>query len=246
WSVKTGGPIYASVKVHEDYLYAASDDGFVYKLALEDGAEIWRANTHEATPQARHRPADTPPGNQRWDYHGSAPIEVDGVVYVGSADNRVYALQADTGEKVWHFETGNIVRSTPAVADGKVVFGSFDGRVYAVDQATGEEIWRYAMNAVVSTSAAVFDGKVFIGSRNTRLYALDLESGEVVWTYQYGNGSWVESAGVVYDSTLYIGSSFWSMRLAIDPQTGSPRWLRAIGGATYGVAGLTEDAHYVG
>ena len=246
WRFETQGPVYAGVSVHDGYLYAASDDGNVYKIDLADGSEIWRAAADGGTLAPRHRPADTPPGNQRWDYRGSTPVEVDGRVYVGSADHRVYAFDAGTGDEVWHFETNSIVRSTPAISEGKVVFGSFDGRVYAVDQATGEEIWQANVGGVVSTSAAVHDGLVYIGSRSTRLVGLDLETGANRWSYQYGNGSWVESAGVVYDGKLYIGSSFWSTRLAFDLETGQTDWLRNIGGSANGSALLTPDAHYCG
>ena len=36
----------------------------------------------------------------------SVPTVADGVVYVGSNDNHLYALDADTGEKLWSYDTG--------------------------------------------------------------------------------------------------------------------------------------------
>ena len=48
----------------------------------------------------------------------SSPVVVEGVVYVGSVDDYVYALDAATGEMIWRFETDGIVHSSPAVADG--------------------------------------------------------------------------------------------------------------------------------
>lgn len=246
WRFETGGPIYGSVTVYDGYLYTGSDDGYLYKLDLAGGAEIWKANIHEATPTPRGRPADTPPGNIQWDYRGSAPLEVDGMVYVGSPDHHLYALDAETGARAWAFETGGIVRSSPAVSGDVVVFGSFDQRVYAVDKETGEEIWRYSTGGVVSTPAVVYEGVVYIGSRSTRLYALSLETGRVIWTKQYGNGSWVESGGVVYDDTLYIGSSFWSTQLSVNLATGASYWQRNTGGAAYSTPRLTETAHYSG
>lgn len=245
WSFETGGPIHGSVAVYDDYLYAGSDDGFLYKLNRADGTEIWKANIHEATPRPRHRPADYQSADQ-WDFRGSAPIEADGMVYIGSPDERLYALDAETGAKAWHFETNHLVRSSPAVADNLVVFGSFDNRVYALDKNSGEEVWQYNTGGVVSTAPAIHEGVVYIGSRSTRLYALSLETGEVVWTKPYGNGSWVESAGVIYDGTLYIGSSFWSTQLSVDPATGTSHWQSHTGGAAYSTPRLTDEAHYSG
>lgn len=55
----------------------------------------------------------------------------NGVVYVGSFDNNVYALDAATGALKWSYTTGNFIDSSPAVADGVVYIGSGDQRVYA-------------------------------------------------------------------------------------------------------------------
>ena len=61
----------------------------------------------------------------------NAPTVVDGVVYFGSDDNHVYALDAETGDLLWRFETGGVIRSSPAVTGGVVYAGSLDGGVYA-------------------------------------------------------------------------------------------------------------------
>ncbi len=48
----------------------------------------------------------------------------NGVVYVGSSDDNVYALNASTGALLWKYTTGNYVDSSPAVANGVVYIGS--------------------------------------------------------------------------------------------------------------------------
>jgi outer membrane protein assembly factor BamB len=55
------------------------------------------------------------------------------VVYVGSVDFNVYALDAATGAKLWSFPTGSDVRSSPAVANGMLYVGSgyMNGNLYA-------------------------------------------------------------------------------------------------------------------
>ena len=58
---------------------------------------------------------------------------VGGVVYVGSEDYRVYALNAASGVQVWNYTTGGAVFSSPAVAAGVVYIGSDDHRVYALN-----------------------------------------------------------------------------------------------------------------
>jgi outer membrane protein assembly factor BamB len=55
----------------------------------------------------------------------------NGVVYVGSGDHNVYALNARTGVKLCTYATGSYVWSAPAVVNGIVYVGSGDGKVYA-------------------------------------------------------------------------------------------------------------------
>jgi outer membrane protein assembly factor BamB len=63
----------------------------------------------------------------------SSPAVAGGVVYVGSYDGHVYALDAKTGERLWRYQTGDEVVSSPAVAGGVVYVGSWDDYLYALD-----------------------------------------------------------------------------------------------------------------
>ena len=50
----------------------------------------------------------------------SSPAVANGVVYIGSWDRNVYALNASTGALLWSYATGGYVESSPAVANGVV------------------------------------------------------------------------------------------------------------------------------
>ena len=66
----------------------------------------------------------------------SSPAVVHGVVYIGSEDRHVYAVNAATGAKLWSFRNWAISYSSPAVAHGVVYIGSGNGNVYALNAAT--------------------------------------------------------------------------------------------------------------
>ena len=51
------------------------------------------------------------------------PAVVDGFVYVGSLDGKVYCLNALNGEQIWNYTTGSWVQSSPAIANGHVYIG---------------------------------------------------------------------------------------------------------------------------
>ena len=81
----------------------------------------------------------------------SSPAVVNGVVYTGCRDSNLYAIDAATGNEIWHYFYQNpreigIIYSPwnrgVAVNGGRVFFGTLDNSVVALDQKTGEEVWR--------------------------------------------------------------------------------------------------------
>ncbi len=58
----------------------------------------------------------------KFDESGSSPVIADGVLYVGSADGGVYALDPNTGEAKWRFQTGESL--SPATSGGQVLLTS--------------------------------------------------------------------------------------------------------------------------
>jgi len=66
----------------------------------------------------------------------SSPAVSNGVVYIGSGDLSIYALDAATGAKIWSYQTVGSVYSSPAVSNGVVYIGSGDYSIYALDATT--------------------------------------------------------------------------------------------------------------
>jgi outer membrane protein assembly factor BamB len=175
----------------------------------------------------------------------SSPAVANGVVYVGSDDKNLYAIDARRGEKKWAFATGGLVRSSPAVAAGTVFFGSYDGVFYALDAADGKVRWKIELPGerkfeakglhgvkpraqtvpdfwdFFLSSPAVVGGSVFFGSGDGNVYAVDAETGQVRWKFATGNV--VHSSPAVVDGTVFVGS--WDTFLyAIDAQSGREKW----------------------
>ncbi len=151
----------------------------------------------------------SPNGTLKWSFSAgdaihSSPAVVNGVVYFGSRDHYLYALDAETGQQIWSFETGSWVESSPAVVDGVVYCGSNDGNLYALDAATGTELWRFYAKYPVRSSPAVADGIVYVGSDDYHLYAVDTRTGKEVWNLQAEN--FVISSPVVTDGIVVVGS----------------------------------------
>ncbi|MEV8635653.1 PQQ-binding-like beta-propeller repeat protein [Streptosporangium sp. NPDC051023] len=152
---------------------------------------------------------------------GSSPAVADGVVYIGSNDRKVYALDAKTGAERWTHKTGGWVGSSLAVADGVVYIGSYDRKVYALDAKTGAERWTHKTSSPVRSSLAVADGVVYIGSDDGKVYALDTKTGAERWTYE--TSSPVRSSPAVADGVIYVRGNDRKV-YALNAKTGAERW----------------------
>ena len=243
WRFSFGGRIRSAAEVTGELALFASDDGFLYAVALSSGEEKWRFDLRSADLD-RRLPATGPP--YEYDYRHSSPTLGKGVIYIGSADGNLYAVDVESGRERWRFATGDRIRSTPTVSGGRVYVGSWDGRVYALDASTGEEAWRFDTGNRVQGSPAVAAGRVVVGSRSAKLFCLDAGTGEEIWIHTHEDGSWVESSPVVVDGIVYVGSSDALELIAFDLATGEEIWHFATGGWSWGTPVVTDDAVYIG
>ena len=79
------------------------------------------------------------------------PIEYNGILYVTTGNDDVFAYDVATGKRLWKYSS-NIPQDITtvccgwlnrgvAIGDGRVYLGQLDGKVVALDQKTGEKIW---------------------------------------------------------------------------------------------------------
>src|SRR3989337_1820968 len=86
-----------------------------------------------------------------------SPVVVDGVVYVGSFDHKVYAFKASSGDLIWNYTTNGIVVSRPVVAESRVYVGSEDKNLYCLSASDGTLVWNYTTGYYVDSDPAVSD-----------------------------------------------------------------------------------------
>ena len=156
----------------------------------------------------------------------NAPTVADGVVYFGSDDDSVNAVDASTGDPLWRFEVGEVVRSTPTVTGGAVYVGSNDNHVYALDAETGELLWKYDTGDWAQYSPTVSDGKVYLGAQTVgghRIHALDAASGEVAWVAEPTYPFRPEFTPTVVGDKVYTPGDSFRFH-ALDASTGEVVW----------------------
>ena len=133
----------------------------------------------------------------------TAPIVVDGVMFVTTSYNHVYAINAVTGEQYWHYKHKIGPVSTyccgpnnkgVAVSEGKLFMGTLDAKLVSLDAKTGKLLWETEiadpeLGYSETMAPSVANGKVLIGTNGGEygvrgfVKAYDANSGQLVWTF---------------------------------------------------------------
>ncbi|MBI4834070.1 MAG: PQQ-binding-like beta-propeller repeat protein [Planctomycetes bacterium] len=198
-------------------------------------------------------------GDGRWGYvtgdfvHSSPVVDIDGMVYVGSEDSRLYGFNSN-GSLRFTFQTSGNIRSSPVVAEnGSVITVSEDNKVYAIgliigglantpsprfhyNQAqTGLNSYggpstntpaanTFTGDQIWSSPAIGSNGVIYFGCNNGNLYAM-ASNGTIRWTYPTAEGDDIQSSPAIgADGTIYFGDMGGYVYALVD-NGGSPTLL---------------------
>ncbi len=173
----------------------------------------------------------------------SSPAVVNGVMYVGSWDGNVYAMNAKNGTLLWSYHTSGRVLNSPAVANGVVYVGAEPAYTYALNASTGALLWTCYCGGDDFTSPAVVNGVVYVGDDAEWVHALDASTGAVLWGYDTLGP--VHSSPAVAKGVVYFGSNDGNV-YALDASTGVLRWSYNTGSAVESSPAVVNGVVYVG
>jgi outer membrane protein assembly factor BamB len=173
----------------------------------------------------------------------SSPAIANGIVYVGSGDDKLYAFTAAAGALKWSAATGGNVLSSPAVASGVVYAGSDDGKLYAFNATNGAPKWSAMTSSFVESSPAVVNGVVYAASGDFKLYAFDAGTGARKWSTAAGGS--INASPVVANGTAYVGAEDGRL-YAFDATTGTLKWSAATTSSIFAAAAVSNGIVYVG
>ena len=201
--------------------------------------QIRRDNIKQLAPVWAFQPGVVDGGLQ------ATPIVVDGVMYLTSSWNRVFALDATTGAELWHYYYENprqvgIIYSPwnrgVAVSTGRVFMGTLDNSLVALDQKTGRELWKVNVEDMrqcgcnITGAPLVVKDKVIVGvtggdsAHRGYITAFDVRTGRLAWRFwtipgpgEKGHETWTG------DSWKYGGGSSW-MTGSYDPDLNLIYW----------------------
>jgi outer membrane protein assembly factor BamB len=255
----TGGQISASVRDSSRTLPEILWTGFMggpahrgdsgCDLLGPDLREVWRFQ----------------PGDHVWSYqHRAGPwsttiasVTLDGrtLIFAGSYDHNLYAVDARSGHEVWRFTTGGRIDAAPVLylLDDRAILAlvSADRSVYALDAATGEVRWTREVHpwsltvppaiagapCVITTAAEpmlictlwINDHKPFHNTQEGQVLALHAATGAVAWRRTLSSAPLTAPAVArIDDEPLLIVAAEEGRLHALDPATGAGRWERRL------------------
>jgi len=177
-------------------------------------------------------------GQVKWSYytrlskngiHGSPTIDPErNLVYIGAYDGWIYALERDTGKRIWNTKLGDYIGSSPTLCNDIVYIGvemrAPDGYIVGVDADTGREVFRSSKLGNHPHSTPTIDpesGCIFIGENNGHLYCYWISNQTERWRFKTGDD--IKSTASVNQGVVYITS--WDGYLyAINITTGKSIW----------------------
>jgi quinohemoprotein ethanol dehydrogenase len=171
------------------------------------------------------------------------PLVVDGVIYVSTGANDVFAIDVATGAILWSYKANldpanksvccSWTNRGVAFGAGYVYAGQLDGKLVALDRATGAVAWsiqaeRWQEGLTITSAPLFYDGLVITGFAGAelgvrgRVKAYDARDGKLVWTFytipapgERGHETWPQDNEI----WRHGGGTVWQTP-AVDPELG--------------------------
>jgi outer membrane protein assembly factor BamB len=222
------GVLYAAYMHPSCAKHESGARGFVVALDAKTGKELWRFNAGVIE---------------------SSPLVVGNLLYVGSWDQHVYALDLRTHRPRWSFDAGASISGSPAYAKGTVFIGTDDGQLYALDARSGRQRWRatsfassFGGREYFYAAPAIAYGRVYIGNTDGYVYAFGARSGRLLWATKAG--TYVYTAAAVFNRSVYVGT--WDgYAVSLDAATGAIRWKRSLPSSIHGAGTVMDGVVYL-
>ncbi len=137
-------------------------------------------------------------------------IAANNLLYIASARG-LYALQYDTGQLVWRYDTEMPLGNAPSIASINGVsiafFGGYDKKIHALNALTGQPVWEFTgAKAGFDANPLIIGNTVYIGSRDGYFYAINAVNGQLRWQYPSAGQ---DGIGPIHLSPAYINGAIY-------------------------------------
>jgi len=224
WTYYTNGEVRSSANIAAGHLFIGSDDGHLYAINALIGRKAWEINIGapvRSTPLVHNDLiyfgaeggeffCIDLSGTIKWRFKAKRAITSSaaisqGIVFFGSMDSTLYALDAKTGWVIWRYRLGRPSISTPFIVENLIFTGASSGDITCIDVRTAKEVWHYSTENQVTGSPIVYKDSLYCGSVDGHLYSLEYRTGRLRWKFRTEGP--ITSTPIAVDETIYIGST---------------------------------------
>lgn len=215
-----------------------------WPMAGHDTLHSSRATSASPVPAVR---VNTPTLAPSWnitlygDIQGTVAVGANEVLYVGTLNGIINAVDGATGSVLWNFTASGEVPSAPTIGSNGLLYASaLNGDVYALDARTGAQVWVRTLSGVVGVAEpVVISGSVAYIAAN-RIVAVTANGGESLWQYSSGSPR-TFSRPAVYAGVVYATSADATVH-AVNESTGQAVWMNQVAPNSYASA-LSMDGN---
>lgn len=167
---------------------------------------------------------DPKTGYQKWKFNtGTDSINTSPVIYenqvIFGSNNKVIALSADKGAKLWEITFAENVEHPVAITDN-MMFAVAKDRIYAFGAKLHNKLWEYQFSNRLIHSFSVSKKQIFACIGDS-LISLDKDTGEVLWKQFFPNLA-AMSGTSFYGTDVFV--SFDQYFYCINAETGKIKW----------------------
>lgn len=228
WRVDLSGPIRSSPVLDRDTVFVGTSRGNLFALDRETGRRRWVFETlaaidatpivtsdlvYCATADGTIHAIDPGTGKERWEMalpgESTSSLSLSyGRLFAGHADaSGLSAIDAETGELLWTYETEGSVVGCPAVDDERVYVGTTGEAVSGLSVDTGEPAWEVPADGPIAAGPTVADGKVYAPDEDGTLLALSDETGQSWFTYEIRNSFTTSATVLPEEESTFVGAT---------------------------------------
>ncbi len=109
----------------------------------------------------------------------ASPVIANGILYIGSTDGKLYALDAKQWGIKWVFDAGDAIRYSATVLGDSVYFNARNNKIHALRAQTGKKLWKFKTKSWMDGPPIVADNKVYVGAFPSKIYVLNARTGEL-------------------------------------------------------------------
>jgi len=221
----------------DNFLYALSNNGDEIWQPFETDDPIWSTPVADANCDCIYVPSmdhyvyviDAHTGNLVWKTDdlggaivGKPAISEDNILYIGTFNKEMYAIDTIKQQVKWTFETKDWIWSGPTIKNDQIYFGDLSGALYALNKDTGEEIWHIQFDDSIVGEPLVLEDQIVLTTVDGKLTSLTMEGGPF-WSKQIEGNLY---AGPIYaNGTILVANNKSDALLLAFDENGNQKWV---------------------